>query len=160
MVNHCFFGASEGVYAMTPVLPEDSVLLTLPFGGAVLQRLGVSEPEVNAIMESLRKMYIEEQSVDATAMNFFNAFERLPSPTTTVNADQAFIPFDKEDHTYKNGGEIDAEELAAVLDELALQSDSNESSSDGDEWLVEIDDKVNAIKDEVSLDIVPGRKQV
>ena len=30
----------DNVYAMSPVLAEDSVLLTLPFGGAVLQKLG------------------------------------------------------------------------------------------------------------------------
>lgn len=38
--------AYENVYSMCPMLPEDSVLLTLPFGGAVLQQIGVSKPEI------------------------------------------------------------------------------------------------------------------
>jgi hypothetical protein len=46
----------EGMYpnvkAMSPVLPEDSILLTLPFGGAVLQKLGVSKVEIDSILVS------------------------------------------------------------------------------------------------------------
>lgn len=38
------------VKAMSPVLPEDSVLLTLPFGGAVLQKLGVPKVEIDSIL--------------------------------------------------------------------------------------------------------------
>lgn len=43
------------VAAMVPILPEDNVLLTLPFGGAVLKALGGSPEEVNAILETKRK---------------------------------------------------------------------------------------------------------
>jgi monovalent cation:proton antiporter-2 (CPA2) family protein len=43
------------VAAMVPILPEDNVLLTLPFGGAVLKSLGASPEEVNAILETKRK---------------------------------------------------------------------------------------------------------
>jgi monovalent cation:proton antiporter-2 (CPA2) family protein len=43
------------VAAMVPILPEDNLLLTLPFGGAVLKALGGSPEEVNAILESKRK---------------------------------------------------------------------------------------------------------
>lgn len=43
------------VIAMVPVVPEDSVLLTLPFGGAVLRSLGAAQEEVNAILEEKRK---------------------------------------------------------------------------------------------------------
>lgn len=43
------------VAAMTPILPEENFLMTLPFGGAVLKSLGVSEEETNAILESKRK---------------------------------------------------------------------------------------------------------
>ena len=38
--NSYHFIFVDNVYAMSPVLAEDSVLLTLPFGGAVLQKLG------------------------------------------------------------------------------------------------------------------------
>jgi monovalent cation:proton antiporter-2 (CPA2) family protein len=43
------------VIAMIPILPEDNLLLTLPFGGAVLKSLGAPEEEVNAILEAKRK---------------------------------------------------------------------------------------------------------
>jgi monovalent cation:proton antiporter-2 (CPA2) family protein len=43
------------VAAMVPILPEDNLLLTLPFGGAVLRALGGSPEEVNAILETKRK---------------------------------------------------------------------------------------------------------
>eukprot|EP00555_Chaetoceros_dichaeta_P009427 CAMPEP_0198266796 /NCGR_PEP_ID=MMETSP1447-20131203/30155_1 /TAXON_ID=420782 /ORGANISM="Chaetoceros dichaeta, Strain CCMP1751" /LENGTH=997 /DNA_ID=CAMNT_0043957061 /DNA_START=377 /DNA_END=3370 /DNA_ORIENTATION=- len=43
------------VIAMVPVVPEDNVLLTLPFGGAVLRSLGAAQEEVNAILEGTRK---------------------------------------------------------------------------------------------------------
>jgi voltage-gated potassium channel Kch len=43
------------VAAMVPILPEDNLLLTLPFGGAVLRALGGSPEEVNAILEAKRK---------------------------------------------------------------------------------------------------------
>ena len=43
------------VAAMVPILPEDNLLLTLPFGGAVLKALGAPPEEVNAILEAKRK---------------------------------------------------------------------------------------------------------
>jgi len=43
------------VAAMVPILPEDNVLLAIPFGGAVLKALGGSPEEVNAILETKRK---------------------------------------------------------------------------------------------------------
>ena len=43
------------VAAMVPILPEDNLLLTLPFGGAVLRALGAPAEEVNAILEAKRK---------------------------------------------------------------------------------------------------------
>ena len=43
------------VIAMVPVVPEDSILISLPFGGAVLRSLGAEKEEVNAILEQTRK---------------------------------------------------------------------------------------------------------
>ena len=62
---------------MSPVLPEDSVLLTLPFGGAVLQSLGVSKPEVDAILEDFRKILIEEdKDFSDDTFDFLNSFKK------------------------------------------------------------------------------------
>jgi hypothetical protein len=40
------------VIAMVPILPEDNLLLTLPFAGAVLRGMGAAPEEVNAILET------------------------------------------------------------------------------------------------------------
>jgi len=51
------------VAAMVPILPEDNLLLTLPFGGAVLKALGGSPEEVNAILETKRKEVMSGKSL-------------------------------------------------------------------------------------------------
>jgi CPA2 family monovalent cation:H+ antiporter-2 len=43
------------VAAMVPILPEDNILLTLPFAGAVLKSLGAAPEEVNGLLETKRK---------------------------------------------------------------------------------------------------------
>jgi hypothetical protein len=40
------------------------MLLMLPFGGAVLNQIGVSTPEVDAILEEVRKEYMMEEEDD------------------------------------------------------------------------------------------------
>jgi monovalent cation:H+ antiporter-2, CPA2 family len=52
------------VAAMVPILPEDNLLLTLPFAGAVMKALGVSSEEVNAIVEQKRKEVLTMRGVD------------------------------------------------------------------------------------------------
>ena len=62
---------------MSPVLAEDSVLLTLPFGGAVLQSLGVSKPEVDAILEDFRKILMDEdKNFSDDTFDFLNSFKK------------------------------------------------------------------------------------
>lgn len=60
------------VAAMVPILPEDNLLLTLPFGGAVLKALGSPAEEVNAILEAKRKEVLSgkglEQDEELTAL--------------------------------------------------------------------------------------------
>ena len=51
------------VIAMVPVVPEDSVLLSLPFGGAVLRSLGAAQEEVAAILEQTRKGLLTDRSI-------------------------------------------------------------------------------------------------
>jgi monovalent cation:H+ antiporter-2, CPA2 family len=51
------------VAAMVPILPEDNLLLTLPFGGAVMKALGVPAEEVNAILEGKRKEVLSGQGL-------------------------------------------------------------------------------------------------
>lgn len=51
------------VAAMVPILPEDSILLTLPFAGAVLKSLGAAPEEVAAILEGKRKEVLSGRSL-------------------------------------------------------------------------------------------------
>ena len=52
------------VIAMVPVVPEDNLLLTLPFGGAVLRSLGAAQEEVNAIIEGKRKQILAGKGLE------------------------------------------------------------------------------------------------
>lgn len=71
---------ADGVYAMSPVLPEDSVLLSIPFGGVVLQKIGVSRPAIDAVMDEFRKTYMEGKNFDDDTFDFLETFrKRLPS---------------------------------------------------------------------------------
>lgn len=49
------------VVAMVPTLPEDSIIVSLPFGGAVLRSLGCTADEVNALLEDSRKKFVMEK---------------------------------------------------------------------------------------------------
>jgi hypothetical protein len=56
------------------------VLLSLPFGGVVLQKIGVSKPEIEAILEDFRRMYTEGDNVNNQSFDFLESFRRrLPS---------------------------------------------------------------------------------
>ena len=74
---------------MSPVLAEDSVLLTLPFGGAVLQSLGVSKPEIDAILEDFRKILMEEdKNFSDDTFDFLNSFKKkVPLPSSGETAE-------------------------------------------------------------------------
>lgn len=78
-------GTFDNVYAMCPMLPEDSVLLTLPFGGAVLQQIGVSRPEIDAILEDFRDMYMDPGTEDQ--MDFFTSFQKRLPPSNPALAE-------------------------------------------------------------------------
>jgi hypothetical protein len=75
---------AENVYAMSPVLAEDSVLLTLPFGGRVLRQVGVAKPEIDAILEDFRKMYCADpnQDLNDDTFDYLDAFRRRLPPST------------------------------------------------------------------------------
>jgi len=69
----------DDVFALCPILPEDSVLLTLPFGGAVLQQIGVAKPEIDAILEEFRGKYMD--NFDENELDFFTSFQRRLPPS-------------------------------------------------------------------------------
>ena len=52
------------VAAMVPILPEDNLLLTLPFAGAVLRSLGAPAEEVNYILAEKRKEVLSGKELE------------------------------------------------------------------------------------------------
>ena len=53
------------------------MLLTLPFGGAVLQSLGVSKPATDAILEDFRKILMEaDKNFTVDTFDFLNSFKK------------------------------------------------------------------------------------
>eukprot|EP00607_Mallomonas_marina_P000054 CAMPEP_0182439616 /NCGR_PEP_ID=MMETSP1167-20130531/86546_1 /TAXON_ID=2988 /ORGANISM="Mallomonas Sp, Strain CCMP3275" /LENGTH=336 /DNA_ID=CAMNT_0024633359 /DNA_START=1112 /DNA_END=2119 /DNA_ORIENTATION=- len=66
------------IQVICPVLPDDSVVLTLPFGGAVLQTLGINKAEADSIIEDFREKYLH-YDIDSGS-SFLQELEmRLPS---------------------------------------------------------------------------------
>ena len=52
------------VAAMVPIFPEDNLLLTLPFGGAVLRSLGFPAEEVNYILAEKRREVLRGKELE------------------------------------------------------------------------------------------------
>ena len=65
---------TDNLYVMSPVFSRDSMLLTLPFGGAVLRSLGMSQPEVEAIMDDFRRVADDEKNYTDDTFNFLNSY--------------------------------------------------------------------------------------
>lgn len=81
------------VAAMVPILPEDNLLLTLPFGGAVMKALGVPPEEVNAIVEQRRKELLsgkglqeDEEEVELLQLGIAAAVEEVAPSTSSSTA--------------------------------------------------------------------------
>ena len=93
---------------MSPVFQQDSVLLTLPFGGAVLRSLGMSQPEVEAILEDFRRLHIDEDSPLADdTFNYLNSLgpKRITIPEKSVGdkKDKEVGKDEKHDKPTKEG---------------------------------------------------------
>jgi len=58
--HQAFLERAYGVSAVVPALPPDSVLLSLPFGGEVMRRLGFDDAVVATIMEEQRRKIYQE----------------------------------------------------------------------------------------------------
>jgi hypothetical protein len=73
------------VVATVPILPEDSVLLSLPFGGRVLRNMGVSPEEVDMLMEDMRKKVMPiNRSWSLAPRHACQSVTRIPSAAHTA----------------------------------------------------------------------------
>jgi voltage-gated potassium channel Kch len=77
-----------GVTAMVPVLPEDSIMVSLPFGGAFLRSLGLSQEEVNVLLEDTRKKYLQSKGLaEDETDNMLSQLSMVPPSRATSGDD-------------------------------------------------------------------------
>lgn len=63
------------------------MLLMLPFGGAVLEKIGVASPEVEAILDDARKTYEKDDGISDRGKEMFGFFRRKQSSLPAGNDD-------------------------------------------------------------------------
>ena len=94
------------VAAMVPILPEDNLLLTLPFAGAVLKALGAPPEEVNAILETKRKEVMSGKSLEETEEDMAlvqlgiepqQLKKEVSLTNTTISTDDTVVPEDDDE---------------------------------------------------------------
>ena len=105
----------DNVTVMDPLLPVNSAILALPFGSAVLESLGVSEPEIQGIVEDVRQLYITEHSDVKGMLDIFRGPER-------------FAIGDKSDRTAGVGVEDDAAREGIQVIEIPASVSSSPST--------------------------------
>ena len=100
---------------MSPVLAEDSVLLTLPFGGAVLQKIGATRQEIDAILEDFRKVYMDDYTSagDDGSFGFLDLFRSLKEEDDSFsnNSSNSLLEY--------GDGEIDSRNTTMILTDAA-----------------------------------------
>jgi hypothetical protein len=135
---------------MSPVLPEDSVLLTLPFGGAVLQRLGVSKPEIDAILEELRRSYME--SAEQDSYDFLSNFKMRLPPSIPESEPDEIDPAEEQANNNNNwetsliSPEVAEAKFMSSID--ALDNNNSESA----EVAESMNDAMKAVAEVISND--------
>jgi hypothetical protein len=107
---------------MVPILPEDNLLLTLPFGGAVMKALGVSTEEVNAIVEKKRKEVLTMRGFDQEEEEL--ALLQLGIKSKSVNATDAGAKIDTDgisDYALEKGRSSSRTEAASERRKAAAE---------------------------------------
>ena len=108
-------GRIESLYpdvrAMCPLLPEDSLMLTLPFGGAVLESLGINHAEVDAVIDEFAKEYIDHEGVK----DFFTRFQRRLPPSAVPSKNEILGSLDSS--PLEVGDDTELEEAAVAVRE-------------------------------------------
>jgi CPA2 family monovalent cation:H+ antiporter-2 len=151
------------VAAMVPILPEDNLLLTLPFGGAVMKSLGVSSEEVNAITEAKRKEVLSgrglERDEEEIALLQLGVTRSVPKGATVV---ETVASVDNDDDEKDSSRKKSATERASAAREKSpflsqvIEAVSPESFEEKDE--PEKMDQIN--KDKVAKDLTEESKDL
>ena len=108
------------IIAMVPIVPEDNIILTLPFGGAVLRSLGAAQEEVNAILEGKRKELLSGRGFGDDEQNLILAQLGIKPPSTSESESitvstvlDVEVEADKKEE--KDKSEIDLSESSDIL---------------------------------------------
>lgn len=131
------------MFAVSPVLAEDSVVLSLPFGGAVLQKIGVSRPEIFAILEDCRRLYMEDSADEADrdrtfGLDLFRRRESEDAPLEASRLLKATSRVSSKEEESDDNLELDSEQATATR--------SGSSERDEVECAIVIRDDVSASK--------------
>jgi CPA2 family monovalent cation:H+ antiporter-2 len=128
------------VIAMVPVVPEDNLILTLPFGGAVLRSLGAAQEEVNAIIEGKRKQILLGRGLEEDDQNMILAQLGIVS-------------------TSNDSSKISAEEtkltspmLAEVIEAAVIKKDVDDTNEP------DVEAEVDAVEVDASDTIIEGKE--
>lgn len=126
------------VIAMVPIVPEDNVILSLPFGGAVLRSLGAAPEEVTAILESKRKevlggrkMAAEESLLELAQLGIFPSSKEKDSKVS--DAKKATDGETVEDKKSPNVVEKKSPMVAEMIESISSISGGGEEESDIDD---------------------------
>ena len=84
------------IIAMVPIVPEDNLILTLPFGGAVLRSLGAAQEEVNAILEGKRKELLSGRGFGDDEQNLILAQLGIKPPSNSDSQSSAVLDVEVE----------------------------------------------------------------
>ena len=103
------------VAAMVPILPEDNLLLTLPFGGAVLRSLGAPAEEVNAILAEKRREVLSGKEL-----------EKFEEETVLAQLGVA-NPDDEKDEEEEEKDETTSEKIEAEGTSIDIENEDEEA---------------------------------
>lgn len=111
------------VAAMVPILPEDNLLLTLPFAGAVLRSLGAPAEEVNYILAEKRREVLSGKELEKFEEETVLAQLGVEKPEEEEEEDEETVGEDEElpvlpEHPLQKSSEMAAE---AALEAMNYQ---------------------------------------
>ena len=115
------------VAAMVPILPEDNILLTLPFGGAVLRSLGAPPEEVNYILAEKRRELLSGKQLAEYEEEAVLAQLGVEKPEEEDEAEETKDNEDETKAVVENSDSVGDETTASS--EVSEESPSEEDSS-------------------------------
>jgi monovalent cation:proton antiporter-2 (CPA2) family protein len=141
------------VAAMVPILPEDNVLLTLPFGGAVLRSLGAPAEEVNYILAEKRRQVLSGKELEKYEEEAVMA--QLGMETDKDNDDENVVSEKKNE-----AKEITTEAEVPSKAEINTQPDSATKTEPKKESGATQDESTSPPKKDKDAEMKPLLKQV